>query len=201
MKEIKYFLIAVVFVCPIIYKFSCFNPSYVGNPILDEFIGLFLNVDNDIYKYIKRHCDFEKNDTCVIDLKDVFNIDYDLMYIFDGYAFRESVPIIAEGKKSTTDSSSFLYDTEIDHVVLVKNNKIVLERQWDHNFAYIHEGKMVEGEGIFDGRPYTHEAELYTSTIFKVSRMQSSYVDSEKSSTNGSYSYSYELIQLENKVD
>ena len=199
MKEIKYFLIAVVFVCLILHKFSCFNPSYVGNPILDGFIGLFLNVDNDIYKYIERHCDFEKNETCVIDLKDVFDIDYDLMYIFDGYALSESVPIIAEGKKSTTDSGGFLYGTEIDHVVLVKNNKIILEKQWDHNFAYIQEGKIVEGEGVFDGQPYTHEAELYTSTIFKVSRMKSAYVNSWESSTNDSYSY--ELIQLVTKVD
>lgn len=132
------------------------------------------NADNRINNYILCNCDFTNNKECIIDMRKVLSIDYDTMYIFDGYDLKNSVPLIVEGKKIEL-TGNFIYGDEKDKIIFSSNNKIKYEMGWKHNNVYISDGKIIEKYGIFDGDSLIVSAMIYDSPIFKVKKGDNSY--------------------------
>ena len=127
------------------------------------------NLDNRIKAYIDSNCDFDNGKDCVIDLRKVLSIDYDTMYLFDGYEIEESIPIIVNDTIMELNGG-LLHGSEEDEAVFVLNREIVYRIRWNHKYAWISEGKKVEKEGIFDGSLVSVCAEMYSSPIFKVTK-------------------------------
>jgi hypothetical protein len=50
--------------------------------------------DDQLTTYIEKKCSFDNKDTCYINLKDVFNVDYDTMFVFDEYTQLQGVRLI-----------------------------------------------------------------------------------------------------------
>ncbi|MDR1793098.1 MAG: hypothetical protein LBR36_06650 [Bacteroidales bacterium] len=127
------------------------------------------NFDIKLYNYIQSNCNFVEKDTCLIDLRKIFQREYDTLYIFDGYEFAASVPLIAEDKQpSDIAHNGLLYSDEIDKVVLVKNHKIIYETKWQHQFFFICKENRIEKKGIFDGDSIIVSANFYSTPLFKV---------------------------------
>jgi hypothetical protein len=139
------------------------------------FVSCTKNIDNQIKDYIDCHCDFKNNKNCVIDLRKVLSINYDTMYLFDGYTMPESVPLIVENKTIEL-KGGYLYGNEKDKVIFSLNHKIVYETEWEHKSIYINENKVIEKNGIFDGDSITVSAMIYVSPIFKVIKSNNLYV-------------------------
>ena len=130
--------------------------------------------DYKVEKYIVEHCDFEDYDTCFIDIKDIINIDFDTLFIFDGYSLPESVTVIAEGDTNIVSEGDFIYGSEIDKIVCVKNKKIIYQAKWQHKSIWLEsEGVLVEKDGIFDGKKgLIYEADMYLTSKFKIVRVK-----------------------------
>lgn len=132
------------------------------------FLGCTSNsFDAKLKDYIITYCDFSNKDTCRIDLKNIFKVDYDTMYLFDGYSSPESIPLIIEGK-STKLTGKFIYGTEKDMIVLSRNKKIVHKTGWKHQFVSISYDRFVEKKGLFDGDSIVVSACIYVSSVFLV---------------------------------
>jgi hypothetical protein len=127
------------------------------------------NVDVQIVNYVDTHCNFGAVDSCYIDLKEIFNLNYDEMYLFSGYDLSESVPFIVEGQPIILHGG-YIYGTEMDMVVLARNHKIITKKKWKHNKVFLSKGVLIEKKGIFDGDSLIVTAHLYTSSIFRVIR-------------------------------
>jgi hypothetical protein len=131
------------------------------------------NFDTQLRDYISSHCDFSTTGTATIDLQNILSISYDTMYLFDGYSLPESVPVIAEGDTNITSKGGYLYGTEDDKVVFVKDKKIIENRRWRHKYVRINVSNKITKCGIFDGAivDSLYEAQMYSSSIFKVARV------------------------------
>lgn len=139
-----------------------------------SFISCEQNIDNRINNYIDCNCDFTNNKDCIIDMREVLSIDYDAMYLFDGYDIPESVPLIVEGKEIEL-KGGYIYGSEKDKIIFLLNNKIIYEAGLEHNNIYIGDGKIIEKYGIFDGDSMIVSAMLYSSPFFKVTKDNNSY--------------------------
>ena len=82
--------------------------------------GCTNSTDKKIIHYIQN---LECIDTCCIDLRNVLNVDYDIMYLFGEFTLDDEISSIIgieyQENKVITDSKY--------RIILVKNNKIVYE--------------------------------------------------------------------------
>jgi hypothetical protein len=146
--------------------------QFIGNLILVLVSTLLVNCvrfEDKINLQIKKQCDFSKNDTCIIDFKDVISEDFDTIFIFDGYALPEAPSVIAESNPNIKSNGGAIYGTEDDKIVFVKNKKIIHEERLKHESIYFEKGIKVQKEGIFDGNMGPlYEAEMYATSRFEV---------------------------------
>jgi hypothetical protein len=106
-------------------------------------------------------------------LKDVFNVDYDTMFVFGEYTQIQGIRLILGIKDYTNYESlmpeGFLVKDSYNKIILIKNRKIVYEE--DTKFPYFYDdGVIVNKTGIFDGEPYEHSARMYISSKFLVTK-------------------------------
>jgi hypothetical protein len=132
------------------------------------------NFDTQLRDYINSYCDFRTTDTAIIDLQNILSISYDTMYLFDGYSLPESVSVIAEGDTNIVSNGGYIYGTEDDKVVFVKDKKIIESKRWHHKYVRINVSNKITKCGIFDGTisDSLYEAQIYSSSIFNVIKIQ-----------------------------
>ncbi|MFV0599031.1 MAG: hypothetical protein ACK5M0_04815 [Bacteroidales bacterium] len=127
-----------------------------------------------IEKYINKHCDFSKTDTCFIDLRKAL-VDYDTMYVFDEFTVVTGVRDIIGITDYPAKENEFVgYDSEMCRIILVKNHKVVYEDEyhyWDYNTSLdFWEFSVVKGQGIFDKTIVEESGYRCINYIFKVTR-------------------------------
>jgi len=128
---------------------------------------------SQFYSYIERNCEFKDNDSCYIDLKDFFRVNYDTMYVFGEYSQLEGVKLIS-GVQNYENSNimmpnGFLVEDSYNKIILIKNQEIVLDEDMKVPYLY-DDGIEVKRVGVFDGEPYTHYAKMFLTSKFLVVR-------------------------------
>ena len=127
--------------------------------------------DNTSLKtYIDRHCDFKRNET-IINLKDVFHVDYDTMYIFDSYSLQHDIEAILGMKyqNSTFYNSGYIVNEYKRKIILLKKHEIVYDSNFDIKDIDFAEN-TIERKGIFDNDTVLCYATLFTTALFKVTK-------------------------------
>lgn len=128
-----------------------------------------------IEKYINRHCDFSKSDTCYIDLRKAL-VNYDTMYVFDGFTVITGIRNIIGIKNYPAKENELVgYDSEMCRIILIKNNNIVYEDEyhyWDYNTSlHFQSFPIVKGQSVFNNKIGEEYGYRCTSYIFKVTRI------------------------------
>lgn len=133
------------------------------------------NRRSDIIGFAERKLSLEKTDSCIIDLREVFNVEFDTMYVFDEYTQLEGIRLII-GKPTFVDRN-IVMPTEIlvedghQKVILLHNNSVVFNEDLIATFK--DSAVIVAKKGSFDGEPFLHKGRMYASPFFKVERMGS----------------------------
>ena len=150
-----------------------------ANSIFLLALGVFIlngctHTPTKIENYINKHCDFSKNDTCFIDLREVL-VDYDTMYVFDEFTVETGVrDIIGITDYPAEENGTVGYDSEMCRIILVKNHKVVYEDEYhycDYNTSIdFREFPVVKGQCIFDNTIGEESGYRYINHIFQVIR-------------------------------
>ena len=105
------------------------------------------NIDRKVIKYVQSTC--PQSDTCVLDLREVLDVDYDCMYIFGEFTQPDKISSIMgipyKSNKIITDSKY--------RVILLKDNNVVYEDEFHSRTMYFAE--------ITDRLDTTHTNEYY----------------------------------------
>lgn len=129
--------------------------------------------DDRFTSYIDKNCNFDAEDTCYINLKNIFKVDYDTMFVFEEYTQLQGIRLIL-GINSYNSTNilmpkGMLVEDSHNKIILIKNHKIVFEK--DGKYPYFYEdGVIVNKTGTFDGETYVHSARMYTSPRFLVTK-------------------------------
>lgn len=144
--------------------------NYLLFAVVCLFFSCSKNTDKKLSSYIENECDFTNKDTCYLDLKNVFQVDYDTMFVFREYTQLQGVKLITGiedySGKNTLLPKGFLVEDSYRKILLIKNRKIVYED--DIKSTYFDNGITIEKIGTFDGEPYTHTANMFVSSKFLV---------------------------------
>lgn len=128
------------------------------------------DTDEKLSSYLKNECVFDTKNTCYLDLKKVFEVDYDTMFVFTEYTQLEGVRLILAMPDYNSNNvllpKGFLVEDSHRKIILVKNRRIVYED--DIKSSYFDNGIEIKKVGIFDGEPYTHTANMFASSKFLV---------------------------------
>jgi hypothetical protein len=114
-------------------------------------------------------------DSCIVDIKDYFNLDYDTMYVFGAFTPIEGIRTILNMPTYSNEDlmmpKGFLVQDSQNKIVLIKNHKIVFDK--DVSTPYLlNDGIEIFKEGIFDGEKIKFFATMYTSSMFKISKIK-----------------------------
>ncbi|MDI9312805.1 MAG: hypothetical protein QM535_21525 [Limnohabitans sp.] len=136
-------------------------------------LGCNSNKKNEFYSYIENKCIFENSDTCYIDLKDFFKVDYDTMYVFGEYIPLEGVRLIL-GMQDYKSSNAlmpkgFLVEDSYNKIILLKDHNVVFDEDIKNPYFY-DDGIEVRKIGAFDGEPITHYAKIFTTSKFMIKK-------------------------------
>jgi hypothetical protein len=153
-----------------------------------------VHTDEKINKYIQTHCSFEVGDTCYIDLRKVFKVDYDTMYLFNDFTILDAIQNCL-GSKSFEPKRPFkimAIEYNVYSVVLMKNGKIVYnDYKKYYGSSTIEYGTPICIQGEFDGNIIIDTAYLYSSSVFKVVR--------QRNDTDQKKSFHYMLEEVQKK--
>lgn len=129
--------------------------------------------DDLFITYIEKKCSFNNKDTCYINLKDVFNVDYDTMFVFDEYTQLQGVRLILGleeyDNKNSLLPNGFLVEDSHKKIILIKNRNIVYEDDIQSHYFY-DDGTIITKTGTFDKDSFVHYARMYISPRFLVTK-------------------------------
>lgn len=126
--------------------------------------------EKSIAKYIERTCDFSSDTMCIIDLRQALNMDFDSIYLFNGYDAPEYVDIFIKGKSKKL-SSSFIYGNEDELMVFVKNKEVIKNCRLSHKELHFIKLNEVNKKAIFDNDTLTIYAKMYPKYTFSVTQI------------------------------
>lgn len=120
---------------------------------------------------------FKKNiinsDSCVVDLKDFFKMDYDTMYVFGEYmqlnGIRKIIGIDSYHSHNILMPNGFLVADSYNKVILIKDHKVIYDEDCMSPYFY-NIGVEVNKLGEFDGESFTYKAKIFLSSNFIVVR-------------------------------
>lgn len=107
---------------------NCLGKSILSLLCLCLISSCHKSIPDKIDAFINNNHLFSKSDTCIINLSDVLNIEYDTMYLFNSVIPLSGLNDII-GRESSEDTYNQLafIDSEDIYVYFKKNEKIVLE--------------------------------------------------------------------------
>ena len=148
------------------------NSLFIYSVLLLLF-GCNSNEQSQFYSYIESSCTFETNDTCYVDLKSFFKVDYDTMYVFGEYTQLEGIRLILGIKDYQSSnvmmSKGFLVEDSYNKIILLKDHKVVFDVDVKNPYFY-NDGVEVKKIGVFDNEPYLHYGKIFTTSKFLVIR-------------------------------
>ena len=86
--------------------------------------------ERELYKFIQQHC--IAGDTCVINLKDIYDVDFDKFYIISEVNNRETISKIINLPYSNT---KYVFDDRC-RLIFIKENRVVEEFETDSKYLY-----------------------------------------------------------------
>lgn len=128
------------------------------------------NADTILSQYIEENYQSTTDTLPVIDLKEVFDADFDDIYIFDGYSSPECVDIFVknESKEITSD---FIYGNEDELMVLTKQKKIIKQYRLRHENIFILGLDTISKHTTFDGNTLVIHARHTDKSIFSIQKI------------------------------
>lgn len=124
-----------------------------------SFLGCKPDTNTLITKYIEKNCSFTvQNDSCVIDIRNVFNIEWDTMYIFPSWSMEEDI----SSALGIHYQGSYVKD-DTKRIIFVKDKKVVSEDDY-----YESGQNTIE----FEYTNWPDQRIKYSTPMFTVKRMQ-----------------------------
>jgi len=125
-------------------------------PLMFLILNSCVHTPRKIERYIKRHCDMEKYDTCYIDLRKSLKVDYDTMFFFNSLipltGVQNILGIKDYGKNKNPEITLIGKDSEMCKIILVKNNKVVFEDEYYYDYyntkIFYQDFSIVNGQGF-----------------------------------------------------
>lgn len=108
------------------------------------------NADTILSQYIEENYLFSTDSLPVIDLKDVFDADFDDIYIFNGYCSPEYLDIFIKNENKEITNNS-IYGNEDELMVLTKQKRIIKQYRLRHNNIIISGLDTISKHTTFDG--------------------------------------------------
>ena len=137
-------------------------------------IGCSYKRDVILKNYIINNCDFSTDKICVVNFCDIYNIQFDTAYLFDGYSFSECEDIFIHGKVSTL-SGGFLLGDEDKLLVLTKGGEIVKRIRIPNQFFSFDLSQTLSQNVIFDDDTLLIYAKMYPKSIFSIEQKNDGY--------------------------
>ena len=164
---------SILFICMLIFIFNSCS-----------------RIHNDFNFFLQEK--INGKDSCIVDIKNYFDLDYDTMYVFGAFTPIEGVRAILNMPNYSTENimmpKGFLVQDSQNKIILIKNHKIVFDK--DVSTPYLlNDGIEIYKEGIFDGEKIKFFAKMYVSSLFKISKIKN----------DSTYYYGYEYIRSRNK--
>lgn len=147
----------------------------VGLVVIAVYGCSYNNADKIVCQYINKQNYSSADTTFNVDLKQVFNIDFDEIYIFGGYDAPEYVDVFVRDEAKEL-SSNYILGNENELMVLVKNKKVVKKCKLTHENVVFLEVDTLSRNVIFDEDSLRIYAKHIKKYNFKVIRL-----------TNGKY--------------
>lgn len=92
---------------------------------LISFISCTKDINIEIIDYIENNCNFDDQKENIIDIKKIFNLEWDTMYIFPSWTMTDD---ISNSLKLKYDKDYVKDDTR--RVIFIKNRKIIKEEDY-----------------------------------------------------------------------
>ena len=86
--------------------------------------------DKELYKFIQHHC--IDGDTCVINFKDIYDVDFDKFYIIGEVNNRETISKIINLPYKNT---KYVFDSRC-RLIFIKENRVVEEFETNSKYLY-----------------------------------------------------------------
>lgn len=95
------------------------------------------NIDEQIYQYIVKNCNFKNKDEYKIDLSEILQFKFDKAYLFGTYSklsdIREIIGLDYYNSNLYGDNNNYvLIESELTKIIFIKNNKIIKELDFDN---------------------------------------------------------------------
>lgn len=134
------------------------------------------NFPSKISDYVINNCSFANSDTCYINLKDVFNVDYDTLFIVSSIENITGIRNIS-GCKTLEKNFRFSLDEDLKIFTLKKDGKVVY-----YDLCHICSAKLeidlysfknIYDIGFFDGEETYSTGNFSADSIFLIKRNNS----------------------------
>lgn len=125
--------------------------------------------DTLLRKYIRNKCDFSTDKTCVINFCDIYHIQSDTVYLFDGYSSPEYESIFIH-KRDVPLSHDFIFGNEDQLLVLTKNGEIKEKIRIPHQYYFFDMPQTISQRVFFDNDSILIYAKMYPKVIFSVEK-------------------------------